>query len=324
MKFPILKTHGSYNDFILIDEYSTDYGLNDEKRTQLTKALCDRSTTLGADGILFVQKSDQADARMRIFNADGTEPEMCGNGLRCASRYITELLSTQQATVETLKANLPVKQTESLYENIPTFEVLIDPVSFDVSTLPVIHDKSTLINTTIPELSPHLLFTAVSMPNPHIVTIVDEINEQDVQEIGEKANNLKSVFPKGVNVSFVKRIGSQQIFVQTYERGVGITNSCGTAMSASSLITCILHMNDASQDVTVLNNGGMVRCKVNTTADGYTVSLKGNATYVYKGTVTLDFSTLPSFTFEQEETFTAEDQQYKELELYAKKALQQS
>ncbi|MED2972151.1 diaminopimelate epimerase [Fictibacillus sp. B-59209] len=323
MKIDVLKTHGSCNDFILIDEYSNDYGLDDEKRTVLTKVLCDRKGSIGADGILFIQKSEKADAKYRIFNSDGTEPEMCGNGLRCAGRYITELLGRDHAIVETLKANLDVQRTENIYGDIQTFEVLIGPVSFDVHTLPLIHDQETLENTVIPELSPEIAFTAVSMPNPHIITLVDDIDQDQVAEIGKKANELKSVFPKGVNVSFVKDLGDSKIFVQTYERGVGITNSCGTAMSAASLITCRLGINHPEKDITVLNNGGMVRCKVNELKEssGYSVLLKGNATYVFSGTVEFDFNSPEEFVFEQEEEFTLEEASYRKLETYAKSAV---
>ncbi|MDN4526985.1 diaminopimelate epimerase [Fictibacillus fluitans] len=319
MKIDILKTHGSYNDFILIDEYSNDYGLNDEQRTSLTQTLCDRDQSIGADGILFIQKSDKADARMRIFNSDGTEPEMCGNGLRVAGRYVTELLGTDQAVVETQKANLNVQKKDSIYEDIQTYEVLIGPVSFDVSTLPVIHGEDTLQNTVIPKLSPDLTFTAVSMPNPHIITLVNEIRENQVAEIGKKANELKEVFPKGVNVSFVKDLGDSKIFVQTYERGVGITNSCGTAMSASSLITCLLGINHPEKEVTVLNNGGMVRCKVNKLEQGgYSVLLRGNATYVFSGVLDFDFSQPEDSEFHLEEEYPHEEESYRKLEAYAK------
>ncbi|SDN36680.1 diaminopimelate epimerase [Fictibacillus solisalsi] len=322
MKIDILKTHGSYNDFILIDEYSNDYGLNDEQRTSLTRTLCDRCHSIGADGILFIQKSDKADARMRIFNSDGTEPEMCGNGLRIAGRYITELLGTDNAVVETQKANLNVQKTDSIYEDIQTYEVLIGPVSFDVSTLPVIHSENTLQNTVIPKLSPDLSFTAVSMPNPHIITLVNEIRENQVAKIGKKANEIKDVFPKGVNVSFVKDLGDSKIFVQTYERGVGITNSCGTAMSASSLITCLLGINHPEKEVTVLNNGGMVRCKVNPLEQGgYSVLLRGNATYVFTGTLDFDFSQPEKAEFYLEEEFPQEEESYLKLEAYAKNVL---
>lgn len=92
MKFNVLKCHGSGNDFLLIDEYNNEYNFTEEERVVLSRALCDRNGLLGADGILFFQKSLTADGKMRIFNADGTEPEMCGNGLRCVSRYAFELL----------------------------------------------------------------------------------------------------------------------------------------------------------------------------------------------------------------------------------------
>lgn len=290
LKIEILKTHGSENDFILINEYSNDYGFSDDDRVLLTQRLCDRKKSIGADGILFVQKSDVADGRMRIFNTDGTEPEMCGNGLRIAGRFILELLKRDSAEVETMKAVLNVRKVGELYPDVTTIEVAIGPVNFDVATLPMVSSENNFIDKKIPELSDELTFTALSIPNPHIITLVDEVDSSMVEEIGKKANETKSVFPKGVNVSFVKNLGDGTIFVQTYERGVGITNSCGTAMSSSSLVTCLLGLNEFNSEVTVLNNGGIVKCFVSKQDETYGVKLMGNATYVFKGTVDFDFA----------------------------------
>lgn len=290
VQIEIIKCHGSNNDFILIDEYSNDYGFNDEQRTILTRELCDRSKIIGADGVLFVQKSDVADAKMRIFNADGSEPEMCGNGLRCAGRYIIELLKKDKIIVETLKANLAVEKVEDIYEDVPSIEVGIGPVSFELDSLPmVVRDEKQLLNKQIDGFSDSFTFTAISIPNPHVIAVTDHFTEEDVKTIGQKANKDKSIFPKGVNVSFVSKLEDSKIFVQTFERGVGLTNACGTAMCASSLTTCLLGMNEFNKDITVFNKGGMVNVFVVKDGEHYEARLKGNATYEFSSTVEFSF-----------------------------------
>jgi diaminopimelate epimerase len=319
LQIDILKCHGSGNDFILIDEYSNNYDFTDRMRTLLTKQLCDRSSAVGADGILFVQKSDVADAKMRIFNSDGSEPEMCGNGLRCAGRYVMEMLNKDEVIIETLKANLNVTKVEDIYEDVITIEVAIGPVSFDLDALPLVRDGAdTLINTEILELSERLKFTAISIPNPHVITLVENVTREEVERIGKMANENKTVFPKGVNVSFVKLLENSSIFVQTFERGVGITNACGTAMSASSLVTCLLGMNEINSEITVLNTGGFVKCIVNKEDGRYEVQLRGNATYEFESSISFDLSSPEDFEQIEGTVFEDEAANYTKLREYAK------
>jgi len=243
MQINILKCHGSSNDFILIDEWSNDYKFSEDQRVILSQTLCDRNSSLGADGILFFSKSNKADAAMRIFNSDGSEAEMCGNGLRCIARYALELLKKDSAIVETIKENLEVKKLPDIFLGVKTFQVTIKPVRFELETLPMVFPKETLRNEKIKELSAELLFTALSIPNPHIVSIVDSIDEISIAQMGIKANLDKKIFPRGANLNFVKPLGENTIYVQTYERGVGLTNACGTGMSSATLVSCLLGIN---------------------------------------------------------------------------------
>ncbi|SER72060.1 diaminopimelate epimerase [Salipaludibacillus aurantiacus] len=291
MKIDILKCHGSGNDFIIIDEMDEKYSFTDEERVKLTKQLAARNKLIGSDGTLFIQHSEQADARMRMFNTDGSEAEMCGNGLRCVARYVTEKMGRDTVIIETMKADLEVARVEEIFENIPTYEVAIEPVSLSPDIIPLKSDEPEHIDKPIKELHPSLTFTALSVPNPHIVTVVDEVNETDVRQIGEKANMLKEVLPNGVNVSFLKKVADGRVFVQTFERGVGLTNACGTAMSASSLVSCLLGLNQFDEKITVLNPGGMVQCLVHKDGQGdYFIRLRGNATYEFNASVKIDFS----------------------------------
>ncbi len=283
MKLSILKCHGSGNDFILIDEtIAGNDAIQDETRARLTKALCNREDGVGSDGILFYQSTESADCRMRMFNPDGSEAEMCGNGLRCIGRYCSERSMKPAVTVETMKAILPVRRGKQIFAGIETFEAGIGPVSLLPESLPMNVDSGFFIDEIIEDLSSSLKFTAISVPNPHIVTIVSDIDEAFVAQCGDKANHL-SLFPKGVNVSFAKPLGENRIFVVTYERGVGITYSCGTAMSASAYVSVLQGISEADQLLSVYNKGGMVECDVSDRKGN--IILKGNATFVYEATI---------------------------------------
>ncbi|WP_121612167.1 diaminopimelate epimerase [Mesobacillus foraminis] len=308
MMIELIKCHGSGNDFLLIDEMDRDYGFTEERRAELAKQLCDRDSSLGADGILYILNSEKADGRMRVFNSDGSEASMCGNGLRCAGRYICEKLGLEEIIVETMKADLQVKKEEDIFPGIPTYLVGISPVSFQVRDLPLVIDQETLIQEPLPQLNDELVFTAVAVPNPHLAAIVNDsqLDSGLQKELSEKVNGPNKLFPDGVNVSFIKVLGKNQIYVRTFERGVGFTNACGTAMSASSLVTCLIGENQAEENISVFNNGGMVRCVVHKYEDSYKIDLIGNATYLYKASI------------DTENGSVMEKEEYSEQELYRK------
>lgn len=325
MKLKITKCHGSGNDFLLIDEEELDYSFTDKDRQNLAIALCDRSSGIGADGILFVLPSEKADAKMRIFNADGSEASMCGNGLRCVGRYVCERLGKDHIVVETMKADLHVQKSEPIFGDIPTYTVEISPILFQLDALPMNIDKEQLMNEKIPQLSDQLMFSAVAVPNPHLISVVDTehlfTNEQ--KQIAEYVNGPNDLFPDGVNVSFVKPLEKGTIYVRTYERGVGFTNACGTAMSASTLITCLLGYNEKESEIQVYNPGGKVRCAVHQKSNGdYYMDLIGNATYLYHAEIDLDVKKPETFTWIHK-TELGEQQQYEELEQHAKDYLSQ-
>lgn len=314
----LIKCHGSGNDFLLIDELSNDYHFTEEQRITLAKALCNRESLLGADGVLFVLKSNKADAMMRVFNSDGSEASMCGNGLRCVARYVCELMNKNEAIIETMKADLKVSSQEEIYQGVPTYQVEISPVSFKLSDLPLHIEQEQLINEMLLPVHENLLFTALAVPNPHLVSIV---GEQDIRsnlqkEISQSLNKKNNLFPDGVNVSFINLIKENQIYVRTYERGVGFTNACGTAMSASSLVTCLLGHNKIGDTIEVFNNGGKVHCVVHNENAQYTINLIGNATYLFAATVSLDISIPNRFTIDEKELY-GEEVSYKKLQEYA-------
>ncbi|MDV2887492.1 diaminopimelate epimerase, partial [Alkalihalophilus pseudofirmus] len=130
--------------------------------------------------------------------------------------------------------------------SVHTYQVEISPVLFDLKALPLQLNKPTLYNEKITGLSDELRFTALAVPNPHLIAVVDaEILQSELQQqLSEQVNGPNELFPDGVNVSFVKPLKPGSIYVRTFERGVGFTNACGTAMSASSLVTCLQGLNE--------------------------------------------------------------------------------
>lgn len=306
MQLEIIKCHGSGNDFIILDEMNGHVVDTEEDRVSLAQILCDRNGPAGSDGILFVQESETCDARMRMFNTDGSEAEMCGNGLRCVARYAIEKTGKTELVIETMKADLPVRQTDELYPGLVTFEVAIEPVSLDPVSLPFKTNDIPHVDSPIPELDPSLFFTALSVPNPHVVATVNQVPYPEAENIGRRANEMKDVFPNGVNVSFMKTLGKNRVFVQTYERGVGLTNACGTAMSASSLVSVITSGNETGEVITVFNPGGMVQTLVEHQDNTYRIKLRGNATYNYHASVRVN---MKEKKYEVESRVVHEDEQ---------------
>ncbi|MEH7480447.1 diaminopimelate epimerase [Neobacillus drentensis] len=322
MQINLIKGHGSGNDFLIIDEKSNGYAFTESERADLAKLLCNRQSDLGADGILFVMQSENADGRMRVFNSDGSEASMCGNGLRLVARYVCEHLGRNSAVIETMKANLKVSKQNDLLQDIHTYQVEISPVLFELKALPLNLNKPTLYNERIEKLSGDLRFTALAVPNPHLIAIVEaEQLKGDLQkQLSEKVNGPNDLFPDGVNVSFVKYLQPGSIYVRTFERGVGFTNACGTAMSASTLVTCLQELNEFEKVVNVYNNGGRVQCVVHESEGKYTIDLIGNATYLYNATVNVDLEqgayTITSKTELMEQT------SYEKLQSEAKRYLE--
>lgn len=322
MQIELIKGHGSGNDFLLIDEISNNYSFSETERAELARHLCNRNTDLGADGILFIMKSDHADGRMRVFNSDGSEASMCGNGLRLVARYVCEMLGVNESVIETMKADLKVSKQMDVYPDVATYQVEISPVSFRISDLPLVLNASTLMNEKIDELSGELAFTALAVPNPHLISIVDteQINSNLQKKISEKVNGPNDLFPDGVNVSFVKAVEPGVIYVNTFERGVGFTNACGTAMSASSLVTCLQGLNEIESIINVYNNGGKVQCVVHKNEEEYYIDLIGNATYLYQAGVEVELER-ETFSLTSQRDFS-EQQFYEKLQSDAQQFLQ--
>ncbi|HHH55012.1 MAG TPA: diaminopimelate epimerase [Bacteroidetes bacterium] len=284
MKLQYIKCNGSGNDFVMIDGVSQKLTLKEKDYSNISRLLCDRQNGVGADGVLFLLPSKIADARMRIFNDDGSEPEMCGNGIRCIARRAIELLDKKKLYIQTMKSVMEVKKEQDIFKNVSSFSVVIPDIEIKYN------QKLSVVDEYIPDLSSGYKFTTINTGNPHILSKVEDIDKVVLEEIGIKANNLPDTFDQGVNVSFFKILDDNSIYVSTYERGVGLTSSCGTAMSASSLVSALLNLTSFNKWFNIYNDGGMVKCLPMKIATGFSVKLLGNAMYEFEGEFIYDDS----------------------------------
>ncbi|MEO5331258.1 MAG: diaminopimelate epimerase [Magnetococcus sp. YQC-5] len=292
MDLSFIKCHGSGNDFILIDEQETPLEVKESQRSRLVKALCHRESGIGADGVLFYSVEAEADARMRIFNADGSEARMCGNGIRCLGRYAIEKLGKERVSIGVMQGVLSVGRVPDFFPSVPAYETEIGPISLDPATLPMEWEGARVVDEVLSSFSSQLRFTALSAPNPHISARVDSMDREALVRIGKLANGDHPMFPEGVNVSF-RRVDGDRLWVGTYERGVGWTHSCGTAMTASTFAACLEGVFAFGVPVQVFNAGGKVVCTAiqGERDDGpHSGLLAGTATFEWEGVARLDWS----------------------------------
>ncbi|RSV16568.1 diaminopimelate epimerase [Sphingomonas sp. ABOLG] len=283
MRFDIIKCHGSGNDFALIDARGLD--LPDTAWADVARALADRAGPVGGDGILLLTDGAGAAAfGMRIFNADGSEPETCLNGLRCVARAGLEALGLDTATVRLKTSEAEVARDADLAPGVYTVRETAGPATLAVADWPLHGEGEQIIDRPIARLSPTLAFTAVAIPNPHLIAFVDEVDEAELVRIGAICEAAPDWLPNRANVSFVHMRNDREVYVRTFERGVGLTNACGSAMGASTFVAGLTGRLPFDQPITVRNRGGLVRASAS--ADGM-VTLSGNATFEWSGSVTV-------------------------------------
>lgn len=285
----LLKVHGSQNSFFLLDQTQLNQTFTQLELVNLAKQLTNSHNLLnGADGLLVVSQSFQpsACAKMQVINADGSIASMCGNGLRTVGRYLAEKYQQQNLIVETAQANLRVSCQPDWAPHVKAVSVEISPVSFQQQDLPFSNlGKKELINQPVPEFAANLKFTAVAVPNPHLISIVsaDLMQTDLLKQLGTQLNRPNPYFPDGVNVSFAQIINPQRLFVRTFERGVGFTDACGTGMSAASLVHALTYPQNSlfNNLITVTNPGGFVQTIVHQDNNHYWIELIGNATFTH-------------------------------------------
>jgi diaminopimelate epimerase len=228
MKF--WKMHGLGNDYIIID--NRDAKIGDAEAAELALKLCRRRFSVGADGVLFVSNSAVADVKMRIFNVDGSEAEMCGNGIRCFAKYCYEngIARKNEAVVETLAGT---KRAWLTVENGLVVSVMVDMgvPALERSKIPML-GEGTCVNQNLKVNGETYKVTCLSVGNPHCVVFVDNVDDFPVQRVGSKIETHR-LFPKRTNVEFAQVLGENEVKVRIWERGCGETLACGTGACAT-------------------------------------------------------------------------------------------
>ena len=189
----LLKVLGSQNWFFILDQKKLNQKLYDDELIALAQQMTSKGNGLlgGADGVLVVNKPvrEGATAQMRVINADGSEASMCGNGLRTVARYVAERDGLTSFKVDTMNASLQVRQQPDLASNVPAFAVEISPVRFNKEALPYDHlGHDRLLDTPVPELLPGFRFSGIAVPNPHLISFVDEEGFEELGPLGEWLN----------------------------------------------------------------------------------------------------------------------------------------
>ena len=287
MQIEFVKCHGSGNDFPLVDARALD--LPEDAWVRLARALADRAGPVGGDGLLLVTRGDATHAfGMRMFNPDGSEAETCLNGVRCTARLGFERLGIAEARVLLKTSDAEAALQPELAPGVTTIRTRVGPVSTLASDVGLRIDAREVIDAPIPGFPSERAFTAVAMPNPHLVSFVDRVDEAELVALGDWCEAGPALLPARGNVSFVEVRGSAEapaLFVRTYERGVGLTNSCGSAMAASTYAAARTGRIAFDRETQVFNRGGMVRASATQAAE---VTIAGNATFEWDGRISFD------------------------------------
>ncbi len=270
------KMHGAGNDYIYFDCLQEEL----EDPAEAAVKLSDRHKGIGGDGIVMICKSDVADAKMRMFNADGSEGKMCGNAIRCVGKYLYDhkIVQKTDVDIETLSG---IKHLKLFAEDGKVKLVRVDmgAASFDPKSLPVLLEGE-VIDRPVKVAGGEYRITCVSMGNPHCVVFADP-DATDVETLGRKFEN-DEIFPERVNTEFIKKIGKNALQMRVWERGSGETMACGTGACAAAAAACACGVCEYGQDVLVKLRGGDLIINV-----GETVYMTGEAVTVFTGEVEL-------------------------------------
>lgn len=281
MKIKFTKMHGCGNDYIYINNF--DDKIKDPGA--LSMRLSDRRRGIGGDGLILICKSDKADAKMRIFNSDGSEGKMCGNGIRCVGKFLYDnnMVSCKDLKIDTLSGIKDVNLCESSKnagENISILSVDMGSPKFSPEKIPISLEGERAIDREVEIKGEKYKINCVSMGNPHCVIFCDDICKVNVGTVGKEIEKSE-LFPEGVNVEFVHIDDNKSISMRVWERGSGETFACGTGACASVVSAVENGFFHKNQDIEVKLRGGKLIIRY----EDNKVYMKGPAEEVFKGEV---------------------------------------
>ena len=270
-----VKMHGAGNDYIYIDCFDQPVPLNPP---HLAVVLSDRHRGIGADGLILVRPSERADARMQMFNSDGSEAEMCGNGVRCVAKYVFEqgIARRNALTIETGRGvvDLQLSVERGLVEEV---RVNMGRPVLESRLIPTLLPGDPPVGAELQIAGRTLIVTCVSMGNPHCVVFVDELTDDLVHGTGPQIERHPA-FPNRVNVEFVRLRSRREVQMRVWERGSGETQACGSG--ACAVLVAGVMSGLTEREITCRAPGGRLQLQW---AESGVVYLTGPATEVFRG-----------------------------------------
>ncbi|CDA28994.1 diaminopimelate epimerase [Eubacterium sp. CAG:156] len=273
MKFT--KMEGCGNDYVYVNGFEEKI----DNPNEVAIAVSDRHFGIGSDGLIIINPSEVADFKMCMYNADGSEGKMCGNGIRCVAKYVYDFKLTDKdvITVETLSG---IKTLKLNVENgkVKTVRVNMGAPILECDKVPVKYDDEKMINKPVKVDGKTFNITCVSMGNPHAVTFINDTDNLEIEKIGPKFEN-NEIFPDKVNTEFIQIIDKKTVKMRVWERGSGETFACGTGACASVVASVLNRLTE--NKVTVKLLGGELEIEYN--QDENTVYMTGPARAVFTG-----------------------------------------
>ena len=278
MELHFTKMHGTGNDYVYINLFEEKV----EDPGALSVRISDRHFGIGSDGLILIAPSEEADCRMIMYNADGSEGEMCGNGIRCVAKYAYEhgIAKDTHMTIETKRGiktlELTVEDGIVTYVQVNMGRAILKP-----EEIPVAAKGDTFVSKPIVVDGREYLATCVSMGNPHCVIFMSGIDELDLEKIGPKFENHE-LFPNRINTEFVEVLNEHTIKMRVWERGSGETISCGTGTCASTVAAVLNGHCKQGEEIEIQIRGGKL---YDTYLENGEVLMKGPATTVFEGVI---------------------------------------
>lgn len=277
MKFT--KMHGIGNDYIYINNIIEKLDINTMKEDIIK--MSDRHKGIGSDGVIFIEASNVADAKMRMFNADGSEGKMCGNGIRCVGKYVYEsgISKNNPLTIETLSGIKVLNLILDEEDIVKSVVVDMGEAILNSKDIPVSISEKSIINYPLIIKDNEYRITCVSMGNPHAVIFTSNIDSINLNDIGPYFEN-NEIFPEQVNTEFVEIIDDNTFKMRVYERGSGETMACGTGACATVVAAVLNGYAKKNREVKVILKGGNLFI---TYKDDNHVMMRGEAATVFTG-----------------------------------------
>lgn len=275
-----VKSHGLGNDYIVLNSQDISFELSE----QVIKLICHRNYGIGSDGILLLVPTEKADFGLKILNPDGSEAEKSGNGLRIFAKYLYEHGHTNNTnfTINTL-GGIVSAELEVNAKNVNFVTVEMGNATFSSDEIPVEGESREVIEEELRINGEILIYTAVSVGNPHCVVFVDELNEEYLRKLGPKIET-NNIFPNRTNVQFVKVNNKNEIEILIWERGAGYTLASGSSSCAAA--AACAKSNLTSSEVKVVMPGGELDINIR---QDWSIKMRGEVEEVSSGTFSKDF-----------------------------------